>query len=473
MCPSTPLASFSISMRLKNDKGFSLVEILLAAALLLLFFTAVTASFVYGLRGAAWGGDRIRAVFLAEEGLAAVQNIRDADFNSLSDGVFGLDSSGVQWAFRGSSDTIGNFLRQLRIVSVDATTKDVTSIITWSKSAVSTGTVALTTRLTNWLANTVSAWATPIQAGTYNASGSQDGWKVQVSGNYAYLVRNGGSPDFLIFDITIPTTPILVGSVNVGSTPTNLALSGNYAFVIGRNNSSELKIINIAVPSAPTVVGNYNAVGNADALGVDVFGDVVYLTRASSSDPEFLVINVANKSAPTILGSLNLDESGNEVTLSGSYAFVASSSNTQELQIVDITKSSAPTLASSYDFPGSTVNATAVAASGNMIYLGKGTAVFVFKQGTPPTAILQGFLDLTGAVNDLSLGAADTIFAATSNSTREFQVVDVAVPTSPVLLGYVDLTGVAANGIAYDEIRDQCAVAGENNAAELLLVTHP
>ncbi|MFH1253109.1 MAG: prepilin-type N-terminal cleavage/methylation domain-containing protein [Candidatus Uhrbacteria bacterium] len=460
-------------MSQQNNKGFSLVEILLATALLSLFLAAVTAAFVYGLRGVEWAGDRARAVFLAEEGLAAVQNIRDERFINLSDGVFGLSSSGAQWTFNGSSDTTEKFIRQLSISSVDADTKNITSTVTWPKSAVSNGSVSLVTRLTSWLANTASGWSAMVQSGTYDASGSQDGWKVQIAGNYAYLIRSGGSPDFLVINITNPLAPTLEGSVNVGSSATNIAVAGNFAYVTGASNTLELRIVNITTPSAPTIVGSYNAVGTANALGVAVSGNIVYMTRASSADPEFVAINVTNKNAPVTLGSLELGDAGNELALSGSYAYIASSNNTQELQIVNITTPATPTLAGSYDFVASATNATTVTVSGNLIYLGKVNTVFIFRDVTHLTANLLGSLDLAGQVNGLALGAANMIFAATSNITREFQALDVTTPASPALLGYVDLVGVAAYGVAYDAVRDQCALADEDNTAEFIMVTHP
>lgn len=459
-------------MRVKNNQGFTLVEILLATALLSLFLAAVTASFVYGLRGVAWGSDRVRAVFLAEEGLAAVQNIRDTGFSGLSDGTFGLSSTGSQWAFSGSSDTTDIFTRQLIISSVDANTKSLISTVTWPKSAASAGSVSLVSRLTNWIANTVVGWSVPFQARIYDASGSQNGWKVQISGDYAYLVRSGGSPDFLIIDITDPLAPGLIGSLNLGSNPTNIAVSGNYAYVTGSSNTLELRIIDISVPSSPAIVGNYNAVGTANALGVAISGNTVFITRASSTDPEFISIDVTTKSAPTTLGSLDLGDAGNELVLSGSYAFIASSNDTQELQAVSVATPSAPTLIGWRDI-GGTANSLTVALVGTTVFLGHGSNLRTFNIATPTVPIMINTLSLGAGISDFTTDGSNYLFAATAGPTIEFRVVDITTPAAPSIIASVDLTGIAANGVAYDPIRDQCAVAGEDNSAEFIMITHP
>ena len=43
-----------------------------------------------------FGRTRARAATLADEGLEAVRNIRDANFSNLTDGTFGLTTTGNQ-----------------------------------------------------------------------------------------------------------------------------------------------------------------------------------------------------------------------------------------------------------------------------------------------------------------------------------------------------------------------------------------
>ncbi len=137
----------------RNDVGFSTIEALLSASILVLIVTAFMGAFIYGSQSTALAGQRTRAAFLAEEGLEASRNIRDAAFSNLSDGTKGLTISGNQWIFSGSSDTTDSFYtRQITISTVngDSNRKQIVSTITWQQNNQRTGSVNLTTYLTNW-----------------------------------------------------------------------------------------------------------------------------------------------------------------------------------------------------------------------------------------------------------------------------------------------------------------------------------
>jgi hypothetical protein len=135
---------------LKSNRGFLLVEALLALALLSLLFVAFTGAFFSGQESTAIAGARIRANFLAEEGLEIVRNMRDADFLNLQDGTHGLAISSNQWIFSSTSDTSNGFTRQLQISTIDANKKQITSNISWQQNQQRNGLISLNTYLTNW-----------------------------------------------------------------------------------------------------------------------------------------------------------------------------------------------------------------------------------------------------------------------------------------------------------------------------------
>ena len=133
--------------------GFSLVEAALASAVFGLLVTALVGAYLYGQESTALAGNRVRAVLLAEEGLEAVRNIRDAGFSNLSDGTFGLTTAGNQWNLSGSQDVSGMFTRQIAVSSVDAARKSVTATVTWQQNLQRSGIVSLGTRMTAWQAS--------------------------------------------------------------------------------------------------------------------------------------------------------------------------------------------------------------------------------------------------------------------------------------------------------------------------------
>lgn len=451
------------------DKGFSLLEVLLAVSVFAILVTGLVGGLIFGQEATATAGLRSRAIMLAEEGLEAARNIHDGGFNDLAIGTHGLAISANTWIFSGTSDVKDVFTRQIDIANVDTKRKTITSTVTWQQTPSRTGSIILTTRLTNWL-QTVSNWANPAQETSMNFSGTEDGLKIQVSGNYVYIVRNGGTPDFLVVDISTPASPSLVGSLSLTGTPTNIFVSGTYAYVSNSDDSQELQIIDISTPSSPSVTGTFNAAGTADGKGVFVVGTAVYLVRDTSSSDEFYIINASTPSSPTSTGSLNLGAIGYEVWVSGTKAYVASGDNSQELQVVDITTPASPSIVGSYNVSGNTDSIT-VAGLGNTVFLGHASDILLLDVTTPTSPTLISTFAGAGTVNDIALnfGSSNTyVYFVTANSNKEFELFDISVPASPVSVGSLNLT--AFSGIAYDSVHDRAFIVGPDDASELVVI---
>lgn len=134
----------------KLQAGVTIVEIVIATAVLGIIFASLSGTLVYGIRNSEFGGERERAIMLANEGLEAVRNIRDEDFTNLVDGTYGLTVSSNQWTFSGIQDISDGFTRETIINSIDVNTKEITTNVTWDQTSSRPGSVSVTTRLSNW-----------------------------------------------------------------------------------------------------------------------------------------------------------------------------------------------------------------------------------------------------------------------------------------------------------------------------------
>ncbi|QQR77649.1 MAG: hypothetical protein IPJ67_00665 [Candidatus Moraniibacteriota bacterium] len=457
----------------EKKHGFSLVEVLLSGAVFSLLVTALVGAYLYGEEATVLAGNRTRAVFFAEEGLEATRNIRDSDFMNLSDGVHGLAISGGQWNFSGSSDVDGIFTRSVTIAPVSSNRKSVTSTVSWQQNAERTGTVALSSYLTNWIVSGIGNWASPLEEASVDASGNADGLKVQYQDSFAYVVRNVGTDNFLVFDVSDSVNPSLVGSLTLAGRPSNISIAGNYAYVSSSDNNEELQIVDISTPVSPSLAGSYNAPGNANVIGVFASGLTAYIVRANSSSDEFLIINVASPTSPSLVGSLNLGANGNEVVVSGNAAYIASSDNSEELKVVNISTPASPSQIGSLNLSGNT-DAITIAFTGSTVLLGQGDKLFTVNISTPASPAVLGSVDLSGTVNDIALvfGNANTyVYTATSRNSAEFQVVDISSLASPMLFGSVDVSGNNnLFGIAYDETIDRAFGVGTSNSEEFIVL---
>ncbi|MDB5181891.1 MAG: hypothetical protein JWP13_654, partial [Candidatus Saccharibacteria bacterium] len=183
-----------------SSRGFSPVEIVLAVTVFGFLVVALAGALIYGMTSTAQAGDRARAVMLAEEGTEAVRNIRDASYANLISGTYGLAQSGNIWTLSGTSDTSGIYTRQIIVADNGTDRKTVTTRITWTQGSVTRQFDAVT-QLTNWAA-IIKTWANAAMVKTLDLTGTLDGLKIATQGNYAYVVRADGTPDFMIINMT-------------------------------------------------------------------------------------------------------------------------------------------------------------------------------------------------------------------------------------------------------------------------------
>ena len=454
----------------KNQDGFSLVEVLLAATIFGMLATVLVSAIVFARASTANSGNRVRAVQYAEEGLEAARNIRDSGYSSLTDGTYGLVQSGGVWTLSGASDTTGIFTRSVTIATSGTARKTVTSNVTWPQTA-STGNVSIVAELTNWV-TAITSWVNAILAGSYNATGGNDSIKVATSGNYAYVIRNGGL-NFLVLDVSNPASPSPVGSLTLTNTLTNIAVSGNYAYVTGTSNSAELQVINTSNPASPSLAATLNMSGNSNALSVATSGNYAYVTRASdAASNEFNVVNIATPTSPSVVGGYNNNIDINDVAVSGNYAFVGTNSNTQEILTINISNPASPSLAATLNLTGNGA-VSALALYNNTLFAARLTTIVAINVATPTSPTTISTLTSTGpaTVYDICVESGGTyLFAGTNGSAAKFQVVNIATPASMSVVRTVN-TSSTINGIAYNSSLDIAVGATAADTQEAVTFT--
>lgn len=455
-----------------RKKGFSLVEAIIAVAVFSIFVVSVAGGLVYSYKYVSSSGLGLRAAHLAEEGLEAARNMRDSDFSKLVDGTYGLSSDGTSWAFLGSEDSEDVFVRKITISSIDSNTKEISSEITWPDRGENR-TVSLSERLTNWQAISSQGWDNPSMESCLDLSGNSDGIKVQISGDYAYILRASSIDSMIVADISDPANISETGSVSIFANPSNLAISGDYVYIASTYNTQELQTVDVSNPSFPYISGSYNAQGNADAKGIYISGSIAYLTRSTSGSDEFYTLDISNPYWISMRDSLNLNGSGSDVVKLGNYAYVASDDDRAELKVVNVSNPSNISLSGSYNLSGNT-DGLSVAGFGSTVLLGRSNGtLYVFDVSNPSSPQLEGQFDAGGSVNDIVIVSGDDgdfALLATSAGSKEFQAVDISDVSNPSLAGSVDMAG-ALYGVAYDSGDNIAVVTGNSNSQEFCTIS--
>ncbi len=135
----------------KKRPGYVLVDVLLGLALLAIIIVFAVPAYIYGQEAVQLSGKRQRALNYANAGLEAVRGLRDASYDNIINGTYGLATSSSGFILNGTSDTDGEFTRQIVISDGDTPDrKDITANVTWNQNAQRSGTISLETRLNNW-----------------------------------------------------------------------------------------------------------------------------------------------------------------------------------------------------------------------------------------------------------------------------------------------------------------------------------
>lgn len=248
-----------------KQQGFSILEIILAVAIFVIFSTGAIIVVVQGFNSNRLGIEFTIANQFASEGIEAVKSIKNQSFASLVNTAgCGLVRSGIVWAFQPSCtnntlthNATDNYVRTIKVDPVnrnnippkgdivpvgspDPDTKKITSTVTWNFNSSRQESINLVTYLSDWRKPIVTGGpimmayskttSTPFYRIWNGTSWSAEASAQNVGGNINYIVlkssrtRNeailgtldsNGNIYAQVWNGTIWSTPILMA--NVGS----------------------------------------------------------------------------------------------------------------------------------------------------------------------------------------------------------------------------------------------------------------
>ena len=292
-----------------------------------------------------------------------------------------------------------------------------------------------------WVPATVSA--APVPLSSINTTGKSNANAVFVNGNYAYVGtenNSGLNPEFYIVQITSPSQPVLIGSLNVGADVTAITVAGNTAYLGTAKNGAQVTIVDITTKSQPAIVGRVAL--TRTPLAVTISGTTLYVGTTKNTDAggrDFYVIDVATPAAPTVRGNYQVGADVHSIALSNITslrAYLATSHDTNELVELDVANPAAITQAATYNAPGS-ADAFGVAYTSGKLALvtddGGAQPDFYLLNVTLPTAVTQ-----ISALNLASknLGVAirgTTAVVATTVASQGVKVINFSSVTQPVV----------------------------------------
>lgn len=373
-----------------KTQGQSIIELLIAVALMALLFPALFSGIIAGRDGRSMLEQRLNAFSLTREAEEAVRMIRERNWQEIEvNGIYHPAVSANSFVLNSGPETINGFTRTLTIADAfrdaagvlsasgtnDPSTKKITVDVSWSLPHA--GNIFQTWYLARFLNNSsntqtsvadfeagsltdtvisadlggeimlgsggTGSWCNPNLSivavdlpknGVANAVSAIEGQVVAGTGN------NASGVSFARVDISNPPAPSSPsGTINgtFDGYKTNAVFGEeNYAYIATDTNSKEIVImdLNTQVNGKFAEVGFFDAPGIADGKSVFTSGNIGFATAGN----KLYTFDLTSKSGGRPqLGTVTLAGTGEKVVLVGNYAYVAVESETTQMQIIEVT----------------------------------------------------------------------------------------------------------------------------------------
>ncbi len=213
-----------------------------------------------------------------------------------------------------------------------------------------------------------------------------------VSGYNDYMLTGAGH----LVDVSDPALPQLVGNASIGL-GTAVIIDGQHAF-FGTGMNPTVKVVDLTIPSAPLVTGSITLPSSAGVFGLARAGNVLYAANAQQG---LASIDISNLSSPALIQQLPLSgaQQARGVVVWGDHAYVADGSG---LLVVDI---SDPSDMQVVNGVGSGFVSVTIAENGSRLAVGQsggGALVFDLTDPADPQ-VLFGVPEANGTAHTVQI----------------------------------------------------------------------
>ncbi len=428
----------------RKTRGQSVLELLIAMGIFVMVSSAGILLFFSGQSLSVDGANARIGLDYAAEGLEATRSIRNRSWAEITTGEHGLTYVNGQWQFSAAQDAKDIFTRKVTVTQVATDTKNIVTTISWATDPSRPQTVQLTEQLTDWK-NTLSGgcssetlsgnWANPQVLGSADIGSGNSGTDVAVKLPYVFVsstASTASKPDLFVFDVNNPAAPNLVKSIDIGSGGINsIFIKGNYLYAASPNDTKEFLLFDISNPVNTVLASSLDLSGSADAIGVNAFSNTAVIGRKSGAANTIVFINVTNPTSPSIISQVNTAGNVYDFYATDRRLYLVSQESDEDIWIYDITNPANPTFLTNYDIPGTTEDVSIyIQEKGGTTILDGNVQNELIAIGATNTAqmYIRNRISLGGDVNDINCVQGNLAFLATTNSTKEFTIVNVNDP---------------------------------------------
>lgn len=257
-----------------------------------------------------------------------------------------------------------------------------------------------------------------------------------IIGNIAYVVideyNNTDQAVLNIYDITIPTEPILLGQHPISSNPKKIVVQDNTAYITGWDTT--LTTLDVNNPSTPLLLGSYNLRAANDIV---VVGSLAYI----ADNIGILVVDVKDPTSPQLIGSV---ESGFDPqfsytsNISVRYNYVYAAAAAAGVLVFDVSQPTHPTWVGGL-FLGQNFVGNDIDIKDNYAYLAAGGGGLIVLDISNPLSISKVGNYSIGDTHSYKVHVDNGVAYVGSVNLPSLSLIDVSNPTDPI--------GLAQHGV--------------------------
>lgn len=317
---------------------------------------------------------------------------------------------------------------------------------------------------------------------------------VWVDGNYAYLATGIDNQELMVFDVS-QNNPEWLVNIDLPTGADAKAIVGdadNHRLMLGTDNNTtgygyELYMINIGgekTLSGLRYLAGYNIGGGVSDLDFDTEHDRLYVSSTNNAQ-ELQVLQVSGKNIIALADynspgatsyGVSYDATNEQVVMS-----LADSGASDDLYVfaTDSLKEAVADWSQPFNIVSNgeaSHDATVITMGDNdYAYLGtvntSGASMYIYDVSAPSYPILVGSYNAGGSVWDIKI-RGNYAYLATSNATREFQLVNVSNPVSPTQSSFYNLSGIGGS-LALDVVATTTYMGTNFNLMYVLDTSNP
>jgi len=465
----------------KLHRGVSIIEILIALAILTLTISAVIIVLFGNQSLAVDTQTNVEALAKAQSQLEEARALAATDFFEVED-------------LPAAPDDI--YQKKLEVKDRSECQKEAISTVSWQQGErdleVSLSTLFSDLGIALAMGGDCDStppgdWDNPYSAVSVGFGG-QGATDIDAEDSRIYITSDPSPPggeDLFIYDFNPATLTLTERSKeNVGAGLLALDVADGYAYAVNDGNTSQLFVIDVTDPSdpgtpitrtlplAPTAVGR--SIYYYDHF---VYIGTQYLACPPACTPqqnnELHIYDVTNPLDPIWRGSEKVNHNINDIVVRDGYAYLATSNDSGEVMLYDVSDPTNPNPAGVFN-AGGVKDATALYLLGNRLYVGRADVTSageydfyildVSDPTTNPTAL--GWKHLGMHNNSVVQGIVvknSLAFLALDDSTVSFRILDVGDPDNITDHTLCSTVNTSENSSAIDMDNDHVFTANRSN----------